>query len=54
MFLKKKSEALHTFKQYEATLTTQHNARIKAVRLDRGGEYLSAEFDTHRYLGSFV
>jgi hypothetical protein len=48
IFLKLKSEALGAFKQYEARLTRQHNGtKIKTLRSDRGGEYLSAEFDEY-------
>jgi transposase InsO family protein len=47
-FLKLKSEALTTFKQYEAYVSRQHpGARLCKVRSDRGGEYLSAEFDKY-------
>jgi hypothetical protein len=47
-FLKQKSEALEAFKHYEARLTTQKDGvHIKTLRSDRGGEYLSAEFDVH-------
>ena len=48
IFLKQKSEALEAFKQYEARLMRQHDgAKIKTVHSDRGGEYLSAEFDAY-------
>jgi hypothetical protein len=47
LFLKLKSEALGAFKQYEAQLTRQHDVKIKTLRSDRGGEYLSAEFDVY-------
>ena len=47
-FLKQKSEALTAFKQYEANLTRQHpGAKLRKLRSDRGGEYLSAEFDQY-------
>jgi hypothetical protein len=47
-FLKAKSEALTAFKHYEANLARQTpNARICKLRSDRGGEYLSAEFDKY-------
>lgn len=45
--LKQKSEALDAYKRYEARLTTQHGVRIKTLRSDHGGEYLSADFDAH-------
>jgi hypothetical protein len=47
LFLKHKSEALGAFKQYEARLTRQHDAKIKTLRSDWGGEYLSADFDEY-------
>jgi hypothetical protein len=47
-FLKRKSEALTAFKQYEAYVSRQHpGAHLRKIRSDRGGEYLSAEFDQH-------
>lgn len=48
VFLKHKSEALEAFKQYEKRLTTQHDRlHIKMLHSDRGGEYLSTNFDTY-------
>jgi transposase InsO family protein len=48
-FLKLKSEALSALKDYETELKCQTpGAKIKKLRSDRGGEYLSMEFD--RYL----
>jgi hypothetical protein len=48
-FLKLKSEALSALKDYETELKCQTpGAKIKKLRSDRGGEYLSTEFD--RYL----
>ena len=47
-FLKQKSDALAAFKAYETRLTTQHDGtKIKVLRSDRGGEYLSAKFDAY-------
>jgi hypothetical protein len=47
-FLKLKSEAFEAFRHYEANLTRQHpNAKIRKLRSDRGGEYLSAEFEKY-------
>jgi len=47
-FLKHKSEALTAFKQYEANLTRQHpGAKLRKLQSDRGGEYLSAEFNQY-------
>jgi hypothetical protein len=48
-FLKLKSEALSALKDYEMELRRQTpGAKIEKLRSDRGGEYLSMEFD--RYL----
>jgi hypothetical protein len=48
-FLKLKSEALSALKDYETEMRQQTpGAKIKKLRSDRGGEYLSTEFD--RYL----
>jgi hypothetical protein len=48
-FLKLKSEALSALKDYETELRCQTpGAKIKKLHSDRGGEYLSTEFD--RYL----
>ena len=44
-FLKRKSDALTAFKSYVAWAENQSNRKIKAVRMDRGGEFLSKEFD---------
>jgi len=47
-FLKLKSEALSAFKDYEAELHCQDpRVKIRRIRSDRGGEYLSAEFDKY-------
>ena len=40
-FLKKKSEALEKFKEFKAS---EFKMKIKALRTNRGGEYLSNEF----------
>ena len=41
---KAKSDTFDSYQAYEAWLSTQFSAKIKRLRLDRGGEYLSAEF----------
>lgn len=43
-FLKKKSEALEKFKEFKETAENETGIKIKALRSDRGGEYLSQEF----------
>ncbi|KIK14931.1 hypothetical protein PISMIDRAFT_16919 [Pisolithus microcarpus 441] len=44
---KMKSETFASYKAYKAWLQTQFSAKIKCLRSDRGGEYLSAEFTKH-------
>ena len=44
-FLKRKSDAFASFKAYVAWAETQTGRKLKATRLDRGGEFLSSEFD---------
>ncbi|KAL0404285.1 UNVERIFIED_CONTAM: hypothetical protein Sradi_2069300 [Sesamum radiatum] len=39
-----KSEAFGRFKEYRLEVENQTNRKIKAIRSDRGGEYLSGEF----------
>jgi transposase InsO family protein len=43
--LKTKYEALNYFKTYKAEVENQQETKIKRFRSDRGGEYLSNEFD---------
>ncbi|KAL4367225.1 hypothetical protein GQ457_05G023000 [Hibiscus cannabinus] len=40
-----KSEALEKFKKFKNEVHKQHSKSIKALRSDRGGEYLSQDFD---------
>ncbi|KAL4310435.1 hypothetical protein GQ457_01G017510 [Hibiscus cannabinus] len=40
-----KSEALEKFKEFKNEVQNQHGKNIKALRSDRGGEYLSQDFD---------
>lgn len=44
-FLKTKDKAFETFKQYKAWAKNKLNRKIKALRDDKGGEYMSAEFN---------
>jgi len=44
---KMKAETFASYKSYEAWLATQFNAKVKRLRSDRGGEYLSNEFSQH-------
>ena len=43
--LKRKSDQITAFKQYKAWAETQTGKKIKCLRSDRGGEYMSAEFE---------
>ena len=42
--LKHKHEVFETFKVFKAEVELQLGKKIKALRSDRGGEYLSQEF----------
>ncbi|KAK2993848.1 hypothetical protein RJ640_027325 [Escallonia rubra] len=43
-FLKQKSEVFSTFKRFKALVEKQSGYQIKAMRSDRGGEFISKEF----------
>ena len=43
-FLKHKSDAFGYFQQFKALVENQSGHRIKILRTDRGGEYVSNEF----------
>eukprot|EP00253_Pinus_taeda_P033571 PITA_33571 len=43
-FLKNKSEVFETFQNFKALVETQSEMRVKVLRTDRGGEYISKEF----------
>ena len=43
--MKYKSEAFEKFKEFKNEVQNQLGKNIKAIRYDRGGEYLSHEFD---------
>lgn len=45
--LAKKDEAFEAYTEFEAWAQTQHQALIKRLRSDRGGEYLSHKFRKH-------
>ena len=45
--ISQKSEVLPKYKEYEAWMGTQYSKRINILQSNRGGEYLSKEFDTH-------
>lgn len=46
-FLRHKSEALAKFKIFQALVETITGTRIQQLRTDRGGEYISSDFDTY-------
>jgi transposase InsO family protein len=43
-FMKEKSEAFNKFKQYKNFIEVQTGKKLKVLRVDGGGEYLSNEF----------
>ncbi|KAK8600839.1 hypothetical protein V6N12_050687 [Hibiscus sabdariffa] len=43
--MRHKSEALERFEEFKNEVQNQHGKSIKALRSDRGGEYLSQDFD---------
>ena len=43
-FLKQKNEALEKFKEFKQSIENESGLKIKALRSDRGGEYMSEEF----------
>ena len=44
-YLKRKSDAFDAFKRFVAWAETQSDRKLKAIRSDRGGEFLGHEFD---------
>ena len=42
-----KSESFEKFREFHSKVENQFGKKIKALRSDRGGEYLSQEFDDH-------
>ena len=45
MYLKEKSEAFQKFKWYLARVEKETRKKLKCLRLDRGGEFISNEFN---------
>ncbi|KAJ9552070.1 hypothetical protein OSB04_016115 [Centaurea solstitialis] len=45
--IRHKSEAFEKFKEFQNEVQNQLDRKIKFLRSDRGGEYLSLEFDSH-------
>jgi transposase InsO family protein len=45
--MKHKSETFEKFKEFHNEVENQHGKKIKALRSDHGGEYLSHEFSNH-------
>lgn len=43
-FIKKKDQVLQKFKEYVAAVENQHGKKVKVLRSDNGGEYVSAVF----------
>ena len=47
MSTKNKSETFEKFKEFQSEVENQCGKKIKALRSDRGGKYLSHEFSSH-------
>ena len=45
--MKYKSETIEKFKEFQSEVENHHNKKIKFLRSDRRGEYLSYEFGLH-------
>ena len=45
--MKHKSETSEKYKEFQNEVENHHNKKIKFLRSDRGGEYLSYEFGLH-------
>ena len=45
--MKQKSKTFEKFKEFHNEIENQRGKKIKALRSDRGGEYLSHEFSNH-------
>ena len=45
--MKHKSETFEKFKEFQSEVENRRNKKIKFLRSDRGGEYLSYEFGLH-------
>jgi transposase InsO family protein len=45
--MKHKSKTFEKFKEFQKEVENQLDRKIKHLRLDRGGEYLSFEFEAH-------
>ena len=45
--MKHKSETFEKFKEFQSEVKNQCGKKIKALRYDHGGEYLSHEFSSH-------
>jgi transposase InsO family protein len=45
--MKHKSETFEKLKEFQSEVETQRGKKIKTLRSDRGGEYLSHEFSSH-------
>ena len=45
--MKHKFETFEQFKEFQSEVENHRDKKIKFLRSDRGGEYLSYEFDLH-------
>lgn len=46
-FLKAKSQALSTFKEFQVMIESQTGTKIRTIRSDKGGEYVNTRFKNH-------
>lgn len=46
-FLKSKSESFGAFKRFKALVENEDSWKIKVLRTDRGGEFMSNEFEKY-------
>ena len=46
-FMAKKSDAFEAYKMFEAWVSVHQNAKIKILRTNRGGEFVSKAFQKH-------
>ncbi|QRV77015.1 Retrovirus-related Pol polyprotein from transposon TNT 1-94 [Ceratobasidium sp. AG-Ba] len=46
-FIKHKDETLNEYKNFEAFLNTQRNAKVRRVRFDNGGEFVNSAWKEH-------
>jgi hypothetical protein len=45
--LKEKKEVLNKFKEFKNSIEKQSECKLKCLKTDRGGEYISHDFDDY-------